>query len=217
LVVEDEPLIRENLAEYLRQQEYQCETAGSGKEALQKLRKQSFDLVITDIRMPGFTGVELLREISHSYPDTAVIMITAVADLQTAVQSMKQGAYDYITKPFDLEKVMESVRSTLHTAAVRKQDHQITERLKSIVQTKSSALDLALKDLELHRSMTLEALVRALDAREHETQCHSLRVQAYTLRLAQELDFEEDQLTDLGRGALLHDIGKIGVSDSILL
>src|SRR5690554_4420994 len=127
LVVEDEPLIRENLAEYLRQQEYQCETAGSGKEALQKLRKQSFDLVITDIRMPGFTGVELLREISHSYPDTAVIMITAVADLQTAVQSMKQGAYDYITKPFDLEKVMESVRSTLHTAAVRKQDHQITE------------------------------------------------------------------------------------------
>lgn len=217
LVVEDEPLIRENLADYLRQQDYQCETAESGKEALEKLQQKNFDLVITDIRMPGFTGVELLQEISHSYPDTAVIMITAVADLQTAVQSMKQGAYDYITKPFHLEKVMESVRSALHVCAVRKEDQQITQRLKAVVQSKSSALDLALQDLELHRGMTLEALVRALDAREHETQCHSLRVQAYTLRLAEELDFTEDQLTDLGRGALLHDIGKMGISDSILL
>lgn len=217
LIVEDEPLIRENLADYLRQQKYRCETAGSGQEALEKFQKKKFDLVITDIRMPGFSGVELLQKISHSYPDTAVIMITAVADLQTAVQSMRQGAYDYITKPFNLEKVMESVRHALHTCAVRKEDQQITQRLKAIVQTKSSALDLALKDLELHRSMTLEALVRALDAREHETQCHSLRVQAYTLRLAEELDFGEDQLTDLARGALLHDIGKIGISDTILL
>lgn len=217
LVVEDEPLIRENLADYLRQEGYQCETAGSGKEALDRLQQQEFDLVITDIRMPEFTGLELLQEISHSYPDTAVIMITAVADLQTAVQSMKQGAYDYITKPFDLEKVMESVRNTLHSCAVRREDQEITERLKAVVQTKSSALDLALKDIELHRSMTLEALVRALDAREHETQCHSLRVQAYTLRLAEELDFNENQLTDLARGALLHDVGKMGISDTILL
>jgi putative nucleotidyltransferase with HDIG domain len=96
-------------------------------------------------------------------------------------------------------------------------EFQLKDSLKRIVESKSIALDSALKSLESQRDMTLEALVKALDAREKETRCHSLRVQRYSLRLTLEFDIEGLDLTNLGRGALLHDIGKIGISDAILL
>ena len=144
-------------------------------------------------------------------------MITAVADLETAVDAMKQGAADYITKPFDLKKVVNSVRNALQTRVRRLQDDQLQSRLQEMVESKSCALDSALRSLNVHRDMTLEALVRALDARESETRCHSLRVQSYALRLARQFDLEGQVLDEIARGALLHDIGKIGISDAILL
>lgn len=217
LVVDDEAIIRETVAEYLRAHGFDCACAGSGEKALQKLKTEEFALLIADIRMPGFTGLQLLHYVAENCLPVSVIMITAVADLQTAVDSMKLGACDYITKPFDLDLVVESAKKTLHQRSQVIRDHQIARNLQRALKSRTFALNSALKDLQLHRDTTLDALVRALDAREHETGCHSARVQGYAVALAEELGFEGDRLANLARGALLHDIGKIGVSDQILL
>jgi putative nucleotidyltransferase with HDIG domain len=217
LVVDDEAIIRETVAEYLRAHGFDCVSAGSGEQALQELNNQHFALLIADIRMPGYTGLQLLNYVAANCGHLAVIMITAVADVQTAVDSMKLGACDYITKPFDLDLVVDSVKKALHQRSQLLRDHQIATNLQRALKSKTFALHSALEDLQLHRDTTLAALVRALDAREHETGCHSSRVQAYALTLAEQLGFKEDRWANLARGALLHDIGKIGVPDQILL
>jgi putative two-component system response regulator len=217
LVVDDEITIRQLLSQFLSSQGFQCETADSGESALEAIRRNGFDLIISDIRMPRFTGLQLLDHINRHHPALPVIMITAVADLETAVDAMKQGAADYITKPFDLKKVVASARNALQARRTRLRDERLKARLAELVESKSYALDSALKSLDSQRDMTLEALVRALDARESETRCHSLRVQSYAIRLARQFDIGTDPLEEIARGALLHDIGKIGISDSILL
>jgi putative nucleotidyltransferase with HDIG domain len=217
LVVDDEPLVRNLLAEYLSGEGYCCDVAASGREALQRLNEEPFSLVIADIRMPELNGLQLLDRITAGYPDVAAIMITAVIDLETAIHTMKQGAYDYITKPFNLDQVVTSVRRALRLRQERLDSRRVALNLESLVKNKAVALNSALEDLNDQHKVTLEVLVKALDARGHETQCHSQRVQAYTLRLAEQFKFTQAQMVDLARGALLHDIGKIGVPDSILL
>jgi putative nucleotidyltransferase with HDIG domain len=217
LVVDDETTIRELLSHFLTARGYRCGLADSAEAALREMAQGEYDLVISDIRMPQVTGLQLLEQLQSTYPAVPVILITAVADLDTAVDAMKQGAADYITKPFDLSKVVTSVRNALDCRLKRLQDEQLRTRLEELVQTKSCALDSALKALECERDMTLEALVKALDARESETRCHSLRVQGYAVRLARACGIDGQQLEEIARGALLHDIGKIGISDTILL
>lgn len=217
LVVDDEVTIRELLSQFLGAQGFECHTADSGRTAIEEIQNSCFDLIISDIRMPSVTGLQLLEHVHENHPTLPVIMITAVADLETAVDAMKQGAADYITKPFDLKKVVRSVQNALQTRVRRLQDDQLQSRLRELVQSKSYALDSALRSLNVHRDMTLEALVRALDARESETRCHSLRVQSYAIRLAREFNVTGSELEEIARGALLHDIGKIGISDAILL
>ncbi len=217
LVVDDEVTIRELLSQFLASQGFECHSADSGSSAIKRLQGADFDLVVSDIRMPTITGLQLLAHIHQRHPALPVIMITAVADLETAVDAMKQGAADYITKPFDLKKVVSSVQSALQVRVKRLQDTLLRDRLQEVAETKSYALDSALQSLNSERDMTLEALVRALDTRESETRCHSARVQSYGIRMAREFDKKGQELEEIARGALLHDIGKIGISDSILL
>ncbi|RPJ53774.1 MAG: response regulator [Acidobacteria bacterium] len=217
LVVDDEPLVRSLLSEYLCNEGYECDLAATGRDALTKLATGSFSLVVADIRMPELNGLQLLEGIAQRFPDVATIIVTAIADIDTAIYAMKQGAYDYIIKPFNLEQVAESVKRALQLRRTRLESKRISQNLEALVRKKAFALSTALHDLKDQHKTTLEVLIKALDARGHETQCHSQRVQAYTLRLAQQFDFDTLQLMDLARGALLHDIGKIGVPDGILL
>jgi len=217
LVVDDEPLIRESLAEFLLSRGFFCETAASGKEALGVLQSKSFELVITDMRMPDLNGLQLLEHLTHKDPDAAIIMITGVNEVDTAVHAMKKGAADYITKPFNLDKVSSSITRALHLRQLRMDNKKNTQSLEVIVRKKSTALNMALENIKEHDDIILEVLAKALDARGHETHSHSKRVQAYTVRLAQQFGIRSKRLEDLSRGALLHDIGKIGISDTILL
>ena len=113
LVVDDEESIRSILSRKLESEGYICITASDGKEAVETASRQDFDLVLTDIKMPGMSGLEVLSHIVNEHPDTCVIMITALADAQTAVEAMKLGAYDYVTKPFDLEAMGMRVEKAL--------------------------------------------------------------------------------------------------------
>ncbi len=214
LVVDDEPLIRESLSDLLESEGFDCQTASTGFEAVEKLRLRPCALVIADIGMPVFNGLQLLQTITESHPDVAVMIITGIVDIETAVQSMQQGACDYITKPVNAERVLSSVGRALN---LRQQRLQSAENREGFVCKKTVALRSVLKDLREHQHMILEALLRALDARGHETHSHSLRVQDYAVRLAEQFGFRNGKMDGVANGALLHDIGKIGISDAILL
>ncbi|MBK9165983.1 MAG: response regulator [Bryobacterales bacterium] len=217
LIVDDEPAIRALLGEFMAQSGYGVTLAGNGTEALARLRETQFDLVLSDVRMPGMSGLELLAEIVRQHPSVGVLMLTACEDLTLAVSAMRLGALDYILKPFRLEEIAASVREAL----ARKQNEiEQAERMKVLEQTVSERNEELRRVLErLHDAseVTLEALVAALDAREHETLAHSKRVSEYSLYLAREMSVDTVMLEVIRRGAMLHDIGKIGIPDSILL
>ncbi|MGA7843992.1 MAG: response regulator [Dehalococcoidales bacterium] len=113
LIVDDEAAIRRLLRQKLTKSGYQCEEAGNSDEALEKMKTFPADLIMLDMKMPGKSGMELLPELKANYPDTAVIMATAVAEADLAIQCMKLGADDYITKPFNLDEITSNIEKTL--------------------------------------------------------------------------------------------------------
>ncbi len=138
LVVDDESLIRTSLAECLVNEGYLCKTARTGREAQEKLAAADFALVITDIQMPEVDGLELLDFLSLNLPEVATIMITGRADVKTAVKTMQQGAFDYISKPFDLEQVLEKIKGALERRAALLEENEVFRDLERLVRKKSA-------------------------------------------------------------------------------
>ena len=217
LIVDDEAQMRSILKRTLAVGTRECATASNAAEAMDIIRNDRFALVMSDVCMPGMSGIELLGRIKVHDPDISVIMITGVRDLATAVDSLKMGACDYITKPFDLLTVQRAVEGALERHRLTLENRYYQEGLEQMVQKRTLELNGALREVEESYRFTLEALAAALDAREHETQAHSQRVREYALLLGRRLGLGGEDLVHIGRGALLHDIGKIGVPDSILL
>lgn len=217
LIVDDEAPIRALLGEHLQQAGYEVQLAANGAKALESLTSGDFDLVLSDVRMPGMNGLELLAGILRLHPQACVLMLTACEDLALAVGAMRIGALDYILKPFRLAEITVSVQQALQR---RRSQIEQTRRLRVLEETVNNRTEELRRTLDRLRDAsenTLEALVAALDAREHETQAHSKRVSEYTLFLAREMGVETSQLEIIRRGAMLHDIGKIGIPDKILL
>lgn len=217
LLVDDEPNVLSLLADHLSDATCQCATSQNAFDALYKIRQEPYSLVISDINMPGMSGMELLNVIKRHDPAISVIMITAYRDITMAVDSLRMGACDYITKPFNLHKVRLAVSRALERHRLLVENRHYRLELEKKVRERTLALRNAMNEVEDSYKFTLEALATALDAREHETQAHSQRVREYTLSLASQLGLTGDELINVGRGALLHDVGKIGVRDCILL
>ena len=223
LIVDDEEPIRHLLATYLSN-DYACVTAASADEATILLDSSSFNLVITDITMPGASGIELCQYVQKALPETVVMVVSGMTDIQYAIEAMRHGAFDYVTKPFDLTQVLiavdRAVRYQALVAAKRNYEHLLEETVRqrtNELRGLNENLNQMLEALYQNYRATLRALARALEARDVETAGHSDRVVAYSLRLGRELGLSHNELIALEQGALLHDIGKIGVRDSILL
>jgi putative nucleotidyltransferase with HDIG domain len=217
LIVDDEPNVRSVLMRHLADEKTDCVCSHSAFDALNKIKSDRYSIVISDVMMPGMSGVELLRLVKRQDSETSVIMITGLMDINTAVDSLRMGACDFITKPFDLPTIRRAVDRALERRHLLLENRYYQEELEKRVRERTFELHGALHEVEESYKITLEALVSALDAREHETQAHSQRVREYTLTLAEQLGLDREGLIQLGRGALLHDVGKIGVPDSILL
>src|SRR5947209_8194385 len=215
LVVDDEPEIRTLLCDLLLD-EYDCATASSAEEALSKLADAKFDLVLSDIQMGGMSGLEMIPHALERSLDTVVVMVSGVQTIESAVEAMRVGAFDYVIKPFDLQHVEVAVRRALEHHDLRVAKRRYENHLEELVHSRTAELDEALRSLEDAYRSTLKALTAALDKRDSETHGHSERVVAYSLRLGRELGLDAEQTRSLEFGALLHDIGKIGVPDAIL-
>lgn len=230
LIVDDDPNVREVLTTKLTHLGYQCRIAESADRAMAVLNREPIHLVLSDIMMPGQSGIDLLTYLVQKHPETAVVMLTAAADTRMAVQAMKSGAYDYITKPFNLEELAVHVEKALERRQlfvenreyhrsleqkVAEQTQEIREHL-GLERRRREELDHTLTLLERSYHDTIDALIMALDYRDNETQGHTQRVSVYTVELARRLNVGGPELETIKRGAILHDIGKIGVPDTIL-
>ena len=223
LIIDDEEPIRKLLSIYLSAR-YRCVGAASADEALARLSEDSFNLALTDIAMPGLNGIQLCQKIQQSFPETVVVMVSSMTDINYAIEAMRNGAFDYVAKPFDLQQVLMAVERALRYQMLIAAKRHYEESLEETVRQRTTELRELNKDLNqmleaLYRNYraTLRALARALEVRDVETAGHSDRVVAYSLRLGRELGLTHKELIGLEQGALLHDIGKIGVRDSILL
>jgi response regulator RpfG family c-di-GMP phosphodiesterase len=217
LIVDDEASVRSFLLRHFEEEGTECVAMPSASDALDMMREQTFSLVISDVMMPGMSGMEFLRLAKRQHPEIAFIMITGLMDIHTAVDSIRTGAFDFITKPFELSAIRRAVDRALDRRRLLMENRCHREILEHKIRERTGELNEALHDVEESYKITLEALVSALDAREHETRAHSQRVREYAMTLAQNLGLKHDDLVQTGRGALLHDVGKIGVRDSILL
>lgn len=217
LVVDDEDLIQEILVRKLTLLGYVCDSCGTVPEAVDRLASGGYDLVLADIMMPQSGGLDLLSEASRICPDTAVIMVTGVVNVETAVESLKHGAYDYIAKPFNLEDVSFCVARALEKRSLILDNREYRKNLEELVSSRTKELQRALDLLQNTYHSTLFALGTALDSRDADVDGHSLRVTLYTAKLARLMGLEETELRVIEQGALLHDIGKIGVPDDLLL
>jgi len=218
LIADDEADIRELLGDFLESEGYECLLADNAFTALKTFKENDdIDLVMSDIRMPGKTGLELLGEIKEIDEDVMVIMISAVKDIESAIAAMSKGAYDYVAKPFKLTEVVLIAKKAIEKRKLILQNKEYQRELERMVAERTIELQNALEELDNTYIFTLRALVTALDTRDEETQGHSLRVVKYTLKLAELMNWgDKEQLKNLEYGALLHDIGKIGIPDAIL-
>jgi response regulator RpfG family c-di-GMP phosphodiesterase len=200
----------------LLDEDYECVQASSAEEALSELDASTFSLVLSDIMMSGMTGLQMLSLISRSVSDTVVIVMSGLQTVESAIEAMRVGAFDYIMKPFDIGQVERIIRQAIEHHELRTAKQRYESHLEELVRIRTLELERTLRSLKDSYRATLKALTAALEARDHETHGHSERVVTFSLRLGRELGLDREQLTSLEFGALLHDIGKLGVPDAIL-
>jgi putative nucleotidyltransferase with HDIG domain len=217
LAVDDEPAVRKLMTLIFRPPNFNCTAVDSGALALEALRVQQFDVVISDLIMPGLNGMELLCQVRRRYPQLPFLVTTGVDDVEVGVRAMRSGADDYLVKPLVESAVLASVDASLRKRFLEQELENYRQRLESMVDARTAQLQAALQTIERSYEDALQALGAAIDLRDNETGGHSRRVCQYSLEIARALSWSEPQMRSLARGAYLHDIGKLGIPDAILL
>ena len=217
LAVDDELVAAKLLSLILAPPAFRCTTACTAEDALVALQRESFDAVISDLQMPGLSGMELLKEVRHKHPYMAFLVTTGVDDVDVGVKAMRSGADDYLVKPLRESAVVASLENALHKRRLEQEVESYRHHLEELVAARTDQLQAAFKQIEQSYEDTLQSLGAAIDLRDNETAGHSRRVCRYSLEIARAMGWQEKELGSLTRGAYLHDIGKLGVPDGILL
>ena len=215
LIVDDEAEITAILSD-LFEGKYDCTTAGSAEQALKLLAGENYELLVSDITMPGMSGLDMIPHVQSSWPNSVVVMISGMQTVESAIDALRLGAFDYVMKPFDLRQVEAVVKRALEHQELIVAKQRYEDHLEELVEQRTAELDEALNSLENAYRSTLKALTAALETRDLETHGHSERVVSYSMRLGREYGLDSERTKSLEFGSLLHDIGKIGVPDLIL-
>ena len=209
LIVNDQPRLRQAIVRLMQGEGFQCFEAGSGTEALSLLERERVVLILSDLRMPGMDGKELLRQVRLRHPDVAMVMVTAVAEVEVAVEGLALGAMDYLTKPFQFEEVRARVAQVLEKRRLLRENRDYQDRLEERVRDQAQRLE------ELFLA-SVQSLVEALELKDHYTRGHSSRVSRYACTVAAHLGIDSETCRQIELGGHLHDIGKIGVREDVL-
>jgi diguanylate cyclase (GGDEF)-like protein/putative nucleotidyltransferase with HDIG domain len=220
MVVDDEPMVRSVVGDILRRSGHQVDdfdSADAAIEAMRKAGRYDYGIVLTDLNMPGKSGIELLQEMAAVNDIPVKIVITGFATVSNAVSSLREGAYDFVQKPVRAAQLQAIVSRALEYRRLRIENARYNEHLEELVRERSAQLAATLEEVRRSHEFTLEALVAMLDARENQTARHSVRVRRLATALGEKAGLADNDLQTLSRAALLHDIGKISVPDAVLL
>jgi len=216
LIVDDEKTIYSVIARRLAKEGYPCVMANNGREALGYFYKNNCSLIISDIRMPEMNGLELLKNVKAVRPNMMFIIMTAYPEIDMAVEAIRLGANDFIIKPVDLELMVFSVKKALDQKKMEEELEAYHKNLEQLVKERTSKLREALLVLKKTHLDSVKVLAGAIDAKDPYTRGHSDRVRRLSMRIAAKLGFSQEKQESLVFGALLHDIGKIGIRDEVL-
>jgi len=216
LIVDDEETIRLALRKFLRSRGYEVEIAGSGDLALDILNKDSFSLMLCDVRMPGMTGVQIVPRAREIDQNLAIIMLTAVNDAATATEVLASGATDYLMKPVELADLQQAVDRALHKRAEEIEKRRLDKLIREEVALRTAELEQEKESLRLMSVSIAETLINAMEAKDMYLRGHSQRVAELAGQLARELGLDETMSEDLRVAGRLHDVGKIGIREAIL-
>jgi response regulator RpfG family c-di-GMP phosphodiesterase len=216
LIVDDEETIRLALRKFLRSRGYEVEIAGSGDQALQLLDKDSFALMLCDVRMPGMTGVQIVPLARERDQDLAIIMLTAVNDAATATEVLASGATDYLMKPVELADLEQAVDRALQKRLELIEMRRLDMLIREEVALRTAELEQEKEALRLMSVSIAETLINAMEAKDVYLRGHSQRVAELAGQIAEEMDLDEKVCEDLKVAGRLHDVGKIGIREAIL-
>ncbi len=215
LIIDDELMPRYSIQQVLKGR-YTVFTATGGREGLDLMAQNPMDLVVLDLRMPDMDGITVLREIKKRYPDTQVILLTAYASLDSARSALRLGAFDYLTKPFDKDDVINVIERGLQKKrdlSTKKLEHEDLLLTKEYL---TQEIESVRQNLMLYYDGTIKALIYAIDAKDHYTFDHSEHVAKLSSIIAEGVGFPKLTKEKLQHAAIMHDIGKIGISEQLL-
>jgi len=220
LVIDDDAQVRELLTRLLTRAGHACSSAGSGSEATELLARDTFDVALCDVQMPGESGIDLITRLAREHPDMAAVMVSGRDDRVLVDTAFAVGAYGYVTKPFKHNDIIIEVANALQRRELERENRSHRDELQTLVDERTASLQQALKRVELvaaqvarSREDTIQRLSRAVEFRDEETGGHVERMSRYCELLAKRLDFSGESIRI---ASPMHDVGKIAVSDAIL-
>ncbi len=216
LVVDDEASIAHALSRYLTSRGFHVDTAASGQDSLTLLAENRFELMLCDVRMPGLSGLDVVPRALQLDPDLAILMLTGVNDAPTATGALAMGALDYLVKPVELPDLQEAIERALHRRDLEIDRRTVERMIREEVATRTEELEREKQALRAMVVGTVEALVNAMEAKDIYLRGHSQRVSELSASIAAELGLDVDTVEYVRMAARIHDIGKIGIQESIL-
>jgi putative two-component system response regulator len=217
LIVDDDPYVLESTAILLEESGYHITTCRSASDALTRFTAAPADVVLTDIKMPHVSGVELLGRIHTIDPQVPVVLMTAYAELDVALDAIKKGAFDFITKPFKPEYLLYTVEKAVKYAGLIQMEKDYKKTLEQTVRKRTKELSDALDMVRNTSREVITRLTSVAEYRDTDTGSHIVRIGIYSSKLAESLDLTSDFIELLTFASPMHDIGKIGIADNILL
>jgi putative two-component system response regulator len=216
-VVDDDRFVLESVTALLREYGFIVHPFASARDAVKEFVLEPVDLVLTDINMPEMDGIELLEKIRFLDSATPVLLMTAYADLDVAVKAIQKGAFDFIIKPYRPPALLNAVEKGVNYKRLTQIETHYKSELEQTVARRTAELNDALGEITLLSHEVIERLTSAVEMRDAETGLHIIRISAYARRIAEALGMDDEFIETIAVASSMHDIGKIGIADSILL
>lgn len=218
LIIDDEPAIRQSYADYLEDKNYITLTAENGKQGLNIFSREKIDLVLIDLRMPEIDGLTVLSKINQTSPEIPLIVASGTGIVGDAIEALHHGAWDYLLKPIEDFSILDhTITSALDKARLQKENREYRKHLETLVTERTMELEKRNNQLEISRRQIIGILSQAAEYRDFETGNHFLRVSEYSACIALGLGWDVHKVRNIQLASPIHDIGKIGVPDGILL
>jgi putative two-component system response regulator len=216
-VVDDDRFVLESVTTLLTEFGFSVRAFSNGQEAVRQFVMEPVDLVLTDINMPIMDGLELLEKIRFLDKETPVVLMTAYADLDVAVKAIQKGAFDFIIKPYRPPALVHTVEKGINFKRLTQIEKNYKSELERTVEIRTAELNAALGEITHMSREIIERLTAAAELRDEDTGIHISRVGMYAHRIALHLNMDDSFVNDISVASAMHDIGKIGIPDSILL